>query len=92
MKKNLNIDQAITLSDIYAWQIDFFRIQPGDSFKVYSENIYVDDQLAGTSRILTAQLFKRVIESNAFYFEDVTSRITTTKKVKVKKNISESIS
>jgi murein DD-endopeptidase MepM/ murein hydrolase activator NlpD len=69
-KKNLSVDLAIKLSDIYAWQIDFFRIQPSDSFKVYYENIYVDSQYVGTGKILAARFFHRGTEFNAFYFED----------------------
>ncbi|MGK9367990.1 M23 family metallopeptidase [Melioribacter sp. Ez-97] len=69
-KKNLSVDLAIRLSDIYAWQIDFFRIQPSDSFKVYYENVYVDSQYVGTGKILAAQFFHRGTEFNAFYFEN----------------------
>lgn len=36
---------ALKLSDIYAWQIDFFGIQPGDAFKVMYEVSYVDDTI-----------------------------------------------
>ncbi|MFZ6033017.1 MAG: peptidoglycan DD-metalloendopeptidase family protein [Melioribacter sp.] len=68
-KKNLSVDLAIKLSDIYAWQIDFFRIQPSDSFKVYYETIYVDSQYVGTGKILAARFFHRGTEFNAFYFE-----------------------
>ena len=33
---------SIKLSEIYAWTIDFFKIQKGDAFKVYYENNYID--------------------------------------------------
>jgi len=32
--KNLEPELAIELSEIFAWTIDFFELQPGDSFKV----------------------------------------------------------
>ena len=43
------------LADIYAWTIDFFRLQSGDRFKViYSEN-YINDTIpAGLNRIKAA--------------------------------------
>lgn len=34
---------AIKLSDVYAWQIDFFDIKDGDSFKVLYNEAYIDD-------------------------------------------------
>ncbi|MEZ7884514.1 MAG: peptidoglycan DD-metalloendopeptidase family protein [Bacteroidales bacterium] len=36
---------AIRLSDIYAWSIDFFGLQKGDSFKVLYDEIYAGDKL-----------------------------------------------
>ena len=35
---------SIQLSEIYAWTIDFFKIQKGDEFNVYYENNYIDDK------------------------------------------------
>ncbi len=37
---------AIMLSDIYAWEIDFFGIQKGDEYKVLYDMSYVDDTVA----------------------------------------------
>ena len=34
---------AIKISDVYAWQIDFFDIKDGDSFKVIYNEAYIDD-------------------------------------------------
>lgn len=36
---------SLKLSDIYAWQIDFFDIKKGDSFKVLYDIAYVDDSI-----------------------------------------------
>ena len=33
---------AMELSDIYAWSIDFFALQPNDKFTVIYEQRYVD--------------------------------------------------
>lgn len=46
---------ANDLADIYAWTIDFFRLQKNDRFKVIYEQKYVDDTIpAGIGRIKTA--------------------------------------
>lgn len=37
---------AIKISDVYAWQIDFFDIKDGDSFKVLYNEAYIDDTTA----------------------------------------------
>ena len=37
---------AIKISDVYAWQIDFFDIKDGDSFKVIYNEAYIDDTTA----------------------------------------------
>lgn len=34
---------AIRISDVYAWQIDFFDIKDGDAFKVLYDEAYIDD-------------------------------------------------
>lgn len=36
---------ALKLSDIYAWQIDFFDVKKGDSFQVIYETTYIDDSI-----------------------------------------------
>jgi len=60
---------AIELSEIYAWTIDFYRIQKGDAFEIlYTEN-YVEDKSIGVDRILASTFthFDRPIK--AYYFE-----------------------
>ncbi len=39
------------LVDVFAWQIDFFRIQKGDSFKVIYEEQVVDGEVVGIGKI-----------------------------------------
>ncbi|XOV92514.1 MAG: M23 family metallopeptidase [Bacteroidota bacterium] len=39
------------LVDIFAWQVDFFRIQKGDEFKVIYEEQRVDDEVIGVGKI-----------------------------------------
>jgi murein DD-endopeptidase MepM/ murein hydrolase activator NlpD len=51
------INEALTfyLSDVYAWTIDFFRLQKGDRFKVIYTEKFVDDTVSiGIDRIKAA--------------------------------------
>lgn len=43
------------LSEIYAWTVDFFGLQKGDSFKIIYEESFIDDESLGTGRIFGAQ-------------------------------------
>ena len=45
---------AIKLSQIFAWQIDFYHLQQGDNFKVIYEEMYVDDNFFGIGKIKAA--------------------------------------
>ncbi|MFV0553778.1 MAG: peptidoglycan DD-metalloendopeptidase family protein [Mangrovibacterium sp.] len=47
---------AVELADVYAWTIDFFGIQRGDSYKVIYEESYVDSVQVGI-RAIHACLF-----------------------------------
>ncbi len=43
------------LSDIFAWSIDFFGLQKGDSFKVVYEEMSIDEKPLGIGKIYGAQ-------------------------------------
>jgi len=43
------------LSDIFAWSIDFFGLQKGDSFKVIYEEMSIDEKPLGIGKIYGAQ-------------------------------------
>ena len=60
---------TLKLSDIYAWTVDFFGIQQGDSFKVYYENQYVEGDPIGISKVIAAYLNNAGSEHYAYYFE-----------------------
>tara|TARA_B100001146_G_scaffold217075_1_gene221245 strand:- start:25969 stop:27183 length:1215 start_codon:yes stop_codon:yes gene_type:complete len=48
----LNILVAYGMADIYAWTIDFFKLQPGDKFKVIYTEKYINDTIpAGFGKI-----------------------------------------
>ena len=50
---------AMEMADLYAWTIDFYRIQKNDKFKVIYEDLYVD-----TIRIGTGDIKAMVFEHN----------------------------
>ncbi|MCK4631559.1 MAG: hypothetical protein KAT40_08950, partial [Bacteroidales bacterium] len=53
-EKNLNPALVNDLSEIFAWSIDFFGLQKGDSFKIIYEEQYVDSTSIGISKIYAA--------------------------------------
>lgn len=50
---------AMEMSDLYAWTIDFYRIQKNDKFKVIYEELYVD-----TTRLGAGDIKAMVFEHN----------------------------
>lgn len=61
---------AYDLSDIYAWSIDFFRLEKGDRFKVVYTQKYVDDSIyVGLNRIHAAYFEHRKKPYYAIEFE-----------------------
>ena len=46
---------AVKLADIFAWSIDFYRIQKGDEFKVIFEEKFVDGKSIGVGKIEAAE-------------------------------------
>lgn len=59
---------AVELSDIYAWTIDFFGIQKGDSYRVFYEEIIVEDDTIGIGKVLAACFRHMGNEFYSFYF------------------------
>jgi murein DD-endopeptidase MepM/ murein hydrolase activator NlpD len=55
---NLHPSLALDLSDIFAWTVDFFGLQKGDSFKVIYEELYIDKKRLGTGKIYGAQFIR----------------------------------
>jgi murein DD-endopeptidase MepM/ murein hydrolase activator NlpD len=43
--QGLNGYLAFEMSDIYAWTIDFFRLQKNDKFKIIYEQLYINDTI-----------------------------------------------
>ncbi|PTM04971.1 MAG: peptidase M23 [Bacteroidetes bacterium] len=62
---------VVELSKVYAWTIDFFRIQPGDYFKlVYEERFIKDTVSVGVGRILAADFNHNGRSFYSFYYDN----------------------
>jgi len=61
---------VMELEAIYAWSIDFFKVQNGDEFKVYFEEKYIKEEKIGIGRILAAEFIHKGVNLYAFYFEE----------------------
>ena len=70
MDNNMSPALVMELSNIYAWTIDFFRIQKGDKFSVYYEERFVEDEFVGIGRIWTAKFTHQGEDFYAFYFRE----------------------
>ena len=69
-KSGLNDQLTYYLSDVYAWNIDFYRLQKGDRFKVIYLEKFVDDTISvGIERIKAAFFQHAGKEFYAFEFK-----------------------
>jgi murein DD-endopeptidase MepM/ murein hydrolase activator NlpD len=59
---------AIEMADVYAWTIDFYRIQKGDWFKVIYEERFVDGESIGIGKVLAANFNHYEKDFFACYF------------------------
>lgn len=57
------------LSEIYGWQVDFFRLQKNDSYKVVYELQLVDGELFDVGQVLAASFTHKGNEYKAFYYD-----------------------
>ncbi len=70
---DLNFLVAYNMSDIYAWTIDFTRLQAGDRFKVMYTEKFIDDTIpAGIDKITASYFEHRGKPIYAFRFENDT--------------------
>ena len=55
-----DIDQIVSynLSEVYAWTIDFFKLQKGDKFKVIYKEKYINDSIYAGSEPIEAAYFE----------------------------------
>ncbi|MBS0000098.1 MAG: peptidoglycan DD-metalloendopeptidase family protein [Cyclobacteriaceae bacterium] len=57
------------LSEVFAWQVDFYRVQKGDKFKVIYEKLLVEDQPVGIGKIIGAYFNHFGNDYYAIYFD-----------------------
>lgn len=60
---------AVAMADVFAWQIDFYRIQRGDAFKVIYDEEMMDGKPIGVGRIRSAWFKHAGKEFVALYVE-----------------------
>ncbi len=76
----LGVDYAVTinLSEIYAWTVDFFKLEKGDKFKIIYKERYINDTLyAGSEPIEAAYFEHKGVPIYAFpYTTDSLKQIT----------------
>lgn len=66
---------ALKLSEVFAWQIDFYAIQPGDYFKVIYDAKYLDGEFMTVGNIKAAVFNHRGKDYYGFYFEEGKEKI-----------------
>lgn len=59
---------ANEMANVFAWQIDFSRLQVGDTFRILFEEKYVGDKYVGVGNVLAARLGHRGEDFQAFHF------------------------
>ena len=68
-EQSLSPSLANRLADIYAWTIDFYRIQKGDYFQVIFEENFVDGERIGAGEILAANFNNYGEDNYAFLYD-----------------------
>jgi len=60
---------AVALSDVFAWQVDFYRIMRGDSFAAVYEEQYIEGESIGVDKVLAARFVHQGRTYTAYRFE-----------------------
>ena len=61
---------TLQLSEVFAWQIDFFRLRRGDRFRIVYEERSVDGERIGPGDIVAAAVTHRGTTYHAFQFDE----------------------
>ncbi len=70
-KQGIDYNIINEMSDIYAWTIDFFRLQKGDRFKIIYKEKYIEDSIyAGAGDIVAAYFEHKGEPFYAFRYEN----------------------
>lgn len=65
---NMSPALAVRLSEIFAWTVDFYKIQPGDKFKVEYDEDFVDGQSVRVGEVSSAVFNSGGKDYYAFYY------------------------
>lgn len=60
----------VLANNIYGWSIDFFQIQPQDSFIVYFQEKYVENEYVGIGKVFAASFTHKGKTINAIRFKE----------------------
>ncbi|PWL40100.1 peptidase M23 [Flagellimonas aquimarina] len=58
LDQGIDYNVTLNLSEIYAWTIDFFRLEKGDKFKVIYKERYINDSIYAGAEPIEAALFE----------------------------------
>ena len=61
---------GMELSELFAWQIDFFRLYRGDKYRAIYEELLSEGEVVGVGRVLAAEFVHESRSFEAFYYED----------------------
>lgn len=61
---------ALKLSDVYAWSVDFFGLQKGDSFKALYEVTVYKDEILSVGNILYCDFTHQKKKYESFYYQE----------------------
>ena len=69
--EDLRVDPflAIRMSEVYAWQIDFGRLQVGDRFTVAFEERYVENKRIGLGKVIASRFTHGTRDYEAFLYQ-----------------------
>jgi murein DD-endopeptidase MepM/ murein hydrolase activator NlpD len=66
-------DIIIHFADLFSWDVDFFtETQPGDSFKLISEQLYCDDRPIGLPQLIVGEYKGKIGEYYGLSYQDPT--------------------
>jgi murein DD-endopeptidase MepM/ murein hydrolase activator NlpD len=61
---------GMELSELFAWQVDFFRLYRGDKYRAIYEEFISEGEVVGVGRVLAAEFVHQNRPYQAFYYED----------------------
>ncbi len=67
-QQHLSTELAIRMSEIFAWTVDFYRIQPGDKFKVIYDEDFVNGESVGLGEVSACVFNSSGKDFYAFYY------------------------